>query len=48
MPVRSVRRCVSREDEKGFRGNIRYLENMVRDIKEGKANFAEHDLVEED
>lgn len=28
--------------------NIRYLENIVRDIKEGKANFAEHDLVEED
>lgn len=28
--------------------NIRYLENIVRDIKEGKANFAEHDLIEVD
>ena len=27
--------------------NIRYFENIVRDIKEGKANFAEHDLIEE-
>ena len=28
--------------------NIRSLENIVRDIKEGKANFAEHDLIEVD
>ena len=28
--------------------NIRYLENIVKDIKEGKANFAEHDLIEVD
>lgn len=28
--------------------NIRYLENIVRDIKDGKAHFAEHDLIEED
>ena len=28
--------------------NIRYLENIVRDIKEGKAHFAEHDLIEVD
>ena len=28
--------------------NIRYLENIVRDIKDGKANFAEHDLIEVD
>ena len=28
--------------------NIRYLENIVRDIKNGKANFAEHDLIEVD
>lgn len=28
--------------------NIRYLENIVRDIKEGKANFVEHDLIEVD
>ncbi len=28
--------------------NIRYLENIVRDIKEGKARFAEHDLIEVD
>ena len=25
--------------------NTRYLENMVRDIKSGKAHFAEHDIV---
>ena len=28
--------------------NIRYLENIVRDIKDGKAHFAEHDLIELD
>lgn len=28
--------------------NIRYLENIMRDIKEGKAHFAEHDLIEVD
>lgn len=28
--------------------NIRYLENIVRDIKDGKAHFEEHDLIEED
>ena len=28
--------------------NIRYLENIVRDIKDGRAHFAEHDLIEED
>ena len=26
--------------------NIRYLENIVRDIKEGKAHFAKHELIE--
>lgn len=26
--------------------NICYLENIVRDIKDGKAHFAEHDLIE--
>ena len=26
--------------------NIRYLENIVRDINEGKAHFAEHELIE--
>ena len=26
--------------------NIRYLENIVRDIKERKAHFAEHELIE--
>ena len=26
--------------------NIRYLENIVHDIKNGKANFAEHELIE--
>lgn len=29
-------------------GNIRYLESVVCDIKEGKANFAEHSLIEVD
>lgn len=28
--------------------NMRYLENIMRDIKDGKANFAEHDLIEVD
>lgn len=28
--------------------NIRHLENIMRDVKEGKANFAEHDLIEVD
>jgi DNA-damage-inducible protein J len=28
--------------------NIRYLENIVRDIKDGKAHFEEHDLIEVD
>ena len=28
--------------------NIRYLENIVYDIKNGKAHFAEHDLIEVD
>lgn len=28
--------------------NIRYLENIVSDIKNGKAHFAEHDLIEVD
>lgn len=28
--------------------NIRYLESIVYDIKEGKANFAEHRLIEVD
>lgn len=26
--------------------NIHYLEDIVRDIKDGKAHFAEHDLIE--
>lgn len=29
-------------------GNIRYLESIARDIKEGKAHFAEHNLIEVD
>lgn len=28
--------------------NIRYLEGIARDIKDGKAHFAEHDLIEVD
>lgn len=28
--------------------NMRYLEGIVSDIKEGKANFTEHDLIEVD
>ncbi len=27
--------------------NIRYLENLMQNIKDGKANFAEHELIEE-
>jgi hypothetical protein len=26
--------------------NIKYLENVACDIKEGKAHFAEHDLID--
>lgn len=28
--------------------NIRYLENIMRDVKEGKAHFSEHELIEVD
>ena len=28
--------------------NMRYLEGIARDIKEGKAHFAQHDLIEVD
>ncbi len=28
--------------------NIKYLEEIINDIKSGKAHFAEHDLIEED
>lgn len=28
--------------------NIRYLEKIVQDVAEGKAHFAEHELLEED
>ncbi len=28
--------------------NVRYLENIMRDIENGKAHFAEHDLIEVD
>ena len=27
--------------------NIRYLENIARDIRESKAHFAEHELIED-
>lgn len=28
--------------------NMRYLEGIIQDIREGKARFAEHDLIEAD
>ena len=28
--------------------NIRHLENIIRDVNEGKAHFAEHDIIEVD
>ena len=28
--------------------NIRYLEKIAQDIKDGKAHFTEHDLIEVD
>lgn len=28
--------------------NIRYLEGIMRDIQDGTAQFAEHDLIEDD
>lgn len=27
--------------------NIRHLENIMQDVKDGKAHFAEHGLIEE-
>lgn len=30
------------------KNNIEYLENIVKDIKEGKAHFTEHDLIDVD
>ena len=26
--------------------NLRYLENVIQDVKDGKAHFAEHELIE--
>ncbi len=28
--------------------NMRHLENVMRDVRDGKAHFAEHDLIEVD
>lgn len=28
--------------------NIRHLETIMQDVKDGKAHFAEHDLIEEE
>ena len=28
--------------------NVKYLEEIINDIKSGKAHFAEHNLIEED
>lgn len=28
--------------------NIRHLENIMQDVKDGKAHFSEHDLIEVD
>ena len=28
--------------------NLRYLESVMQDVKDGKAHFAEHDLIEVD
>ena len=28
--------------------NIRYLEEIAKDIREGKAHFAEHELIEDE
>lgn len=28
--------------------NMRYLESMMRDVKDGKAKFSEHELIEVD
>lgn len=29
-------------------GNIRHLENIMQDVRDGKAHFAEHELIEVD
>ncbi len=28
--------------------NMRYLERIIRDVKEGRAHFAEHELIDPD
>lgn len=31
-----------------FESNMRYLKGIMHDVKNGKSNFAEHDLIETD
>ena len=30
-----------------YEANVRHLENVMRDVRDGKARFAEHELVED-
>lgn len=34
--------------KKRMESNLRHLETIMQDVKDGKAHFAEHDLIEED
>lgn len=34
--------------KKRMESNLRYLEAIMQDVKDGKAHFAEHDLIEVD
>lgn len=36
------------EDSFYSESNISYLESILKDIKEGKAHFSEHELIEVD
>ena len=36
------------EDSYYSESNISYLESILKDIKEGKAHFSEHELIEVD
>ena len=49
FPTRTIKHKLKKQvavDPFYSESNIRYLENIVRDIKEGKAHFAEHELIE--
>lgn len=40
--------CNAESDPFYSEGNLQYLESVMQDVKDGKAHFAEHDLIEDD